>query len=204
MSLGGEMNQTLEQYIYYNSYLHSNYFDALTYAVNKGATVVIAAGNKKRDLDSNWVAYPAYMSEYIPGVISVGAVANTGQKAYYTNYGSKLTLGAPGGDFLSTGQMSKDSALLATSPLSPPKTQSNYQIDPLYGYLQGTSMAAPVVTGAIALIKEENPDLTPAEIELILQQSAKKFKDLDDFVRDGNYLDVEQRISILFPCVYVL
>ena len=195
MSLGSTYRGTVDQYIAALPDTHNAYLNALTYAVNKGSTVVIAAGNDAVDFDSNWFTAPAYLSEYIPGVISVGAVANNGQKAGYSNYGSKITIGAPGGDFKSAGSFNEEDALYATSPISPQSANPGYyQIDSMYGYMNGTSMAAPVVSGAIALMHAQNPDLTPAEIEDILQKSAQEFRELDGFVRNGAFLDVENAL----------
>ena len=184
LSLGLDVNKTVDQYVIENSRIHTDYHDALAYAVNKGSTVVIAAGNKVRNFDEKWLSRPAYLSEYIPGVISVAAVANTGQITSYSNYGSKVTIAAPGGDFNTGGSWKKEDGLLATW------TSQGY------AYNEGTSMATPVVSGAVALIKEENPNLTPADIEEIIQKSAVNNKDLNGFVRDGSFLDLEQALLL--------
>ena len=194
MSLGSTFQGTVNEFTSVNADIHQGYLDALNYAVNKGATVVIAAGNHQLSVNNGWVASPAYLSEYMPGVISVGAVANNGQKAGYSNYGSKITIGAPGGDFVSAGSFNEEDALYSTSPISPQLTSSNYQIDPMYGYMNGTSMAAPVVSGAIALMHAQNPSLTPADIEDILLKSAQEFRELKNYVRDGAFLDVENAL----------
>jgi len=48
---------------------------------------------------------------------------------------------------------------------------------PLYGTISGTSMAAPHITGVIGLMTQVKPDLTPAEIERLLQTHARKVGD---------------------------
>lgn len=69
-------------------------------------------------------------------------------KADFSNYGPCTTISAPGVDILSTIRDSR------------------------YTMMQGTSMAAPIVTGAVALIKSEKPELTPMQIRDILQSTA--------------------------------
>ena len=189
MSLGADFNLSMNEYIQQYPQVHDAYFEALTYAVDNGTSVVIAAGNDDRDFDGDWISRPAYFSELIPGVISVASVANNGQKAYYSNYGSDITIGAPGGSFISGGEFNDRDTILATSPIVPQLADpGKYQIDSMYGYMQGTSMAAPVVSGAIALLYEENPSLTPAEVETILQDSADQRKDLEGFVLNERFL----------------
>ena len=55
-------------------------------------------------------------------------------------------------------------------------------------------MAAPVVSGAIALMNEENPYLTPAEIESILQSSSRHNRSLEGFILNGATLDAQEAI----------
>ena len=183
---------TVEGFIELYPSEHSKIDAALNYAVKNGTTVVIAAGNDEKNFDSEFFTYPAYFSELIPGVISVAASGNTGQKAYYTNYGSEITISAPGGDFKSSGQPIVNSGLYSTSPIEPEKSPPGaYQIDPLYGYLHGTSMAAPVVTGAVALMLGDNPYLNPAQVELILENTAFKNCSLEGIVKNGGGLNLE-------------
>ena len=192
LSLGADYNLNIDEYIQEYPGDHSAWLEALTYAVDNGVSVVIAAGNEDLDFDGNWVSSPAYFSELIPGVISVASVANNGQRAYYSNYGSDITIGAPGGSFFSSGEFNDQDTIFATSPIDPQLAEpGDYQIEPMYGYMQGTSMAAPVVSGAIALLYEQNPYLTPVEVQSILQNSAAQRKDLEQVVLNGAFLDVE-------------
>ena len=65
-----------------------------------------------------------------------------------------------------------------------------------YVDLSGTSMASPVVAGAAALIKAENNNFTPADIEEILTESADKYRELNTLVEDGNYLDLHSALTL--------
>ena len=94
----------------------------------RGGLVVFAAGNNALDYD-----YPSGYER----VIAVGAIGPYGKAAYYTNYGPWVDVCAPGGD-QSTGGNS--GGVLSTV--------NGGQ----YGYLQGTSMACPHVSGLAALV----------------------------------------------------
>ncbi|MFA6838203.1 MAG: S8 family serine peptidase [Dysgonamonadaceae bacterium] len=93
----------------------------------KGGVVIFAAGNDNED-------YKAYPAAY-PPIISVSAMAPNYKKSWYTNRGDWITIMAPGGDNNYPGGM-----VLSTLPNNS------------YGYMQGTSMASPHVSGVAALI----------------------------------------------------
>ncbi|KZL92441.1 S8 family peptidase [Clostridium magnum] len=103
-------------------------------------------------------------SNYSPAsnsnVYTVSALSKNDRKASYSNYGTKVEVSAPGDNILSTVPNGK------------------------YAYMSGTSMAAPIVSAVAAMIKAENPNLTPSEIKQILDQSAK---DLGTTGRDIYY-----------------
>jgi subtilisin family serine protease/Ca2+-binding RTX toxin-like protein len=194
MSLGLDYEGTIENYIAEFPDDHEAYLQALTYAVDNGTTIVIAAGNDNNSFDTNWISSPAYFSDLIPGVISVAASANNEQKAGYSNYGSLVTITAPGGDFFSSGEGIVEDGLFATYPLEP---QEDYEIlfDNGYGYMHGTSMAAPVVSGAIALLLQKYPFLTPAQVEEAIVESASTSRDLEGVSRNGGYLNLANLLN---------
>ena len=178
MSLGfTELYTTITDWRTIDPNSYSAYYEALSYAVSKGATVVIAAGNDDLIADIH-LSIPAAFSSVIDGVISVAAIANTGNLTDYTNYGSLVSIAAPGGtDDLGGG-------ILSTV------TSSRYEEFP------GTSMASPIVAGAAALIKAENPNLLPRDIEKIITDSATKYKELGASVQDGNYLNLKEALVL--------
>ena len=93
-----------------------------------GGLVIFAAGND----DIGQSGYPAGYRDFV----SVAATGCDGMPAYYTNYGPGVNLSAPGGDMLNHGNAG---GVLSTLPNNK------------YGYMQGTSMACPHVSGVAAL-----------------------------------------------------
>ena len=173
MSLGAEFEDfSMSLLELYYSDIYYGYINALQYAVDNGACVVIAAGNSQLTTADD-LTIPAAFSDLIPGVISVASVGNTNDVASYSNYGNMLTIAAPGGDWNARGAQ-----ILSTTP------GNNYE------QAAGTSMAAPIVSGAISLVLAENPTLSPAEVEEILVSSADKFSSLEGFVNEGSFLNV--------------
>lgn len=102
--------------------------DIINYAINSDCLVVAAAGNKN-------IGQPDYPSAY-PGVFSVASVSASDQKSYFSNYGSQVSIAAPGENILST------------------------YYDNTYAFLSGTSMATPLVSSAAALVRAKFPMLT--------------------------------------------
>jgi serine protease len=125
--------------------------DAFNRVIASGTAVVVAAGNE--DVDA-WTTDPASCA----GVIVVGAVGRDGTRATYSNYGSRVTIMAPGGD---KGQ---GGGILSTVKDDTGKASYEYKI--------GTSMAAPHVAGVIALMRSLRPKLTPGQLETLLDAEA--------------------------------
>jgi serine protease len=119
-----------------------------------GVTIVASAGNEA----SSQASYPAAYE----GVISVAAVDAQGGRASYSNTGSAIDIAAPGGnngvDLNGDGY---PDGVLSTGGIGAGG-------DFGYTFLSGTSMAAPHVSGVIALMKTVNPDLGPADIDALL------------------------------------
>lgn len=121
--------------------------NAISAATDKGVIFVAAAGNSSTSTRS----YPAAFDN----VFSVSAVDGVGDLASYSNFGSWIDLAAPGGD------ASRDGKLVSSTSVINGNEET-------YIGLQGTSMAAPHVSGVFALMKGENGTLDYQDINRFL------------------------------------
>ncbi|MBO9496364.1 S8 family peptidase [Thalassotalea sp. G20_0] len=134
------------------------YQDAIDEVVAAGVTVVVAAGNEQQNVA---MSTPANCKN----VIVVGAINRTGNRSWYSNYGTEIDIMAPGGETLFQGN---GILSLYNSGLNGPTSGS-------YAELQGTSMAAPHIAGLIDLSYAVNPTLSPSERERLLKETARPF-----------------------------
>ncbi len=115
-------------------YVAFNYFmTKKNHTALDGGIIVFAAGNESASM----AGYPGAYNEYI----SVTALGPDGRPALYTNYGPGSNIAAPGGEYYvdQFDHVKETGCVLSTLP--------NNQ----YGYMQGTSMATPHVSGVAAL-----------------------------------------------------
>ncbi|MET8568328.1 type VII secretion-associated serine protease mycosin [Streptomyces sp. NPDC004783] len=117
--------------------------EAIQYALRKGVVVVASAGNGGEKGDH--VSYPAAY----PGVIAATAVDRFGTRASFSTRRWYATVSAPGVDVIIA--------------------------DPDHRYYEGwgTSAASAFVSGAAALVKSAHPDLTPAQVKKLLEDTAR-------------------------------
>ncbi|MEX1828609.1 S8 family serine peptidase [Luteibacter sp. CQ10] len=131
--------------------------DAIDGARRRGTAVVAAGGNEG-------IKASASSPANCPGVISVGALAHDGAQAWYSNHGDGLTLSAPGGS---------GSGVQANDILSTVDSGDRQRLRAAFGYASGTSMAAPLVAGLVALMRSVDPDITVDEIARQLVDNAR-------------------------------
>lgn len=136
----------------------ATYQNAIDFAHNAGAAVVVSAGNSNRPAAD---ASPANCQN----VITVAASSRAGGRASYSNYGSTVDVTAPGGDM---------SANFLNGILSTYNAGTTVQAETGYAFMQGTSMAAPHVSGLAALLfSAEGSSLTPAALEQQLKDTSR-------------------------------
>jgi subtilisin family serine protease len=120
--------------------------EAVKYALGKNVVCIATMGNDNTEKKRYPAAYP--------GMIAVGSTDENDKKSGFSNYGSWMTVSAPGSNILSTL----------------PTYMSSGNIG--YGKLSGTSMAAPLVTGLAGLIRSQHKDMHPKDVSKMLQDSA--------------------------------
>ena len=163
-------------------------WEAFKYAEDKGVLLVKAAGNENEDVAEH-VAYPTNFKNvtdekpFVSNVLVVGASTNDSNslRADFSNYNKKMVnVFAPGQEIYSTT----------------PKNE--------YQYLQGTSMASPVVAGAAAVLLAYMPNLTPAQIieSLTNSSNASSAEGFAGFSQAGGVIDVKKAAEYAFANFY--
>lgn len=147
--------------------------DSIDALAAKNIAFIAAAGNDGVDVDSQ-PEYPASLN--LLSQITVGAVGDHDSMATYSNYGFKAVhIFAPGSNIVSTlpgGVM---------------------------GYMTGTSMATPFVSGAVALLKGAMPEATITQIRSALYNSA--LHDAQYFNASQGRMDLTQALAQLHQII---
>lgn len=148
---------------------------ALQYAASKGVVIAVAAGNDNRSLDTVFYM-PAGYAPDVPGMVAVASTdAQTKQRSFFSNYSKTyVEMAAPGSN-----------GILSTVP-----SQS-------YRNEQGTSMASPVVAGAMGLAygliwSRTGVQPTPEKVKSLVLSTADKLSFLQNHVADGNHLNLDK------------
>jgi len=139
---------------------------AIDYADSKGVIIVAAAGNSCMDLANPLVGFQAY-----PNVITVASIDSDGDLSGWSNYGAgSVQLAAPGSNILST----------------------------LYGgdgYDSGASMAAPFVTGTVALVEVAHPTWSMSQVIDAIVDHTTPDPALTGLVTSGGVLNAGAAVS---------
>ena len=165
---------------------NATYEAALGYAVSKGVTVVVAAGNDGKELGGGFFQSPSMYAREFPGMLSVASTdSETGEFSYFSNRNPDyVKISAPGAENARARK-----GLLSTWPGNQ------------YHRIQGTSMASPVVAGAasvaISMLRARGYAPSPATIERILTRSSVNNESLKDKVQDGRALNMRQLVDYI-------
>lgn len=163
-------------------------WDAFKYAEDKGVLLVKAAGNENEDVAEH-LAYPTNFKNitddkpFVNNVIVVGASTNRNSelRASFSNFNKKMVnVFAPGEEIYST---------VPTST---------------YEYLQGTSMASPVVAGAAAVLLAYMPNLKPNQIieALVKSSNASTENQFGDLSQAGGVIDLKKAAEYAYTNFY--
>jgi len=155
---------------------------AVNAAVDSGITVVVAAGNGGPDAST--ITSPAIS----PKVITVGACDDRKES-------TSKNISIP--DFSSRGPTPDG---LRKPDILAPGVEINSLSNSSSGYhsLSGTSMATPIVAGSIALLYENNPNLSPLEVKEIITSNAHSLG-LGPDVQGSGVLDIRAIINKINP-----
>lgn len=154
-----------------NSWGGGTYSPILKYAIEHYNGLFIAsAGNRSSNND----LLPSYPASYnSDNIISVAAITPENTLSSFSNYGAKsVDIAAPGTNILSTDLCGE------------------------YSYKNGTSMAAPHVAGAAALLKSYMPFLTTFEIKHIILLSSTRHPSLENKLLTGGILNTDSMIKL--------
>ncbi len=203
-----------------DSYVNDPMCRAVERAARAGIVVVAAAGNFGQDQNGNKV-YGGITSPGIsPSAITVGATLTRGTDirsddivAPYSSRGPTLShtadpvsgqvvyddlakpdLVAPGTRLVSLERGSN--YLVTTYPVLHVDTGNNVNNKSRYMLLTGTSMATGVVSGAVALMEQANPGLTPNQVKAILMYSAQIMDGPDLFEQGAGMLNVDGAVRL--------
>jgi len=138
----------------------SDYQEIVDEVLATGSLVVAAAGNES-ELADNRIPASCF------GLSTVGATDPLGFRASYSNVSFFLDISAPGGDMSRYGP---SGGILSTHN-SGATAAGAFTYKPL----QGTSMAAPHVSGVASLMLSVNPNLTPAQLKQVMAMTATPF-----------------------------
>ncbi|MFN0019483.1 MAG: S8 family serine peptidase [Pirellulaceae bacterium] len=153
-------------------------YDTIRTAINAGIPFVAAAGNGATNNDILPHFYP---NDYdLAGIIGVASSDNNDQLSSFSQYGlTTVDLAAPGEQILST-----------VPPLG--------VVPPIfYDYFDGTSMASPMVAGAVGLLRSLDPSLSVAQVKSALLNGVDRNVNLSTRVLSGGRLNIAKSLDLV-------
>ena len=178
--------------------------DALMKAHENDVFVTLTSGNTRSDIyaTNKWndisnidqtSSIPNLFGQELGNIAVVSASNARGALASYSSGGLNANIAAPGGDksfqipieFDDEGVPTKYESISRAILSTVPTGTSTWKQSADYGFKAGTSMAAPIIAGAAALIRAANIDITAPETLAIIRRSAFVYPELNNMV-DGN------------------
>lgn len=159
--------------------------------LKRGTEVVVSAGNSNFDLQ-----HGGYRSMWasLPNTFSVSATGPNDELSYYSNYGtSDIDVAAPGGGY----ETHEKTVSSDTEWPYPTNMVLSTVPDDSYAYFQGTSMAAPQVTGLVGLIKELSPNLNTHQVEKAITHNAELSRGKSDPALGGGRINALNTVRSL-------
>ncbi|MDP2167899.1 MAG: S8 family serine peptidase [Thermodesulfovibrionales bacterium] len=145
---------------------------AISAAADAGILFVAAAGNCQNNNDGS-PTYPA--SHNLPNIIAVLATEQKDNLAWFSNYGaSSVHIAAPGMNIRSTIRVALGS----------------------YGYMSGTSMAAPHVSGLVALLSSYRPSYTYRELKEVILATSDRLGSLNGTLITEARINAKRALSL--------
>ncbi|WP_114579403.1 S8 family peptidase [Saliphagus sp. LR7] len=184
------------------------------YVRSQGTVIVNSAGNDGLDMTPESTLSLPTEADGVFGVSSTGPIGYgwggkhsdneakwltgnrleepTATPAFYTNYGSAVDVSASGGnadlEALSSNPDAANDLVYSTVY----ETEGD-ELSPAYGWKAGTSMAAPQVSGAVALVRSLRPDTSVEEVESLIQETASSAPGGETYHGAG-HLDLQQLV----------
>ena len=191
----------------YESYHTDPLTQAARRAVDAGIVVITAAGNLGRDA-SGAIQYGGITAPgNAPWVLTVGAANDNGtvqrnddSVASFSSRGPALIDGSAKPDLVAPGVSIESlgdagSFLYQMRPAARRWGTVRSGTEP-YLTLSGTSMAAPIVAGTVALILQANPSLSPENVKSILQRTAESSSRYDQFTQGAGFLNARAAVEL--------
>jgi subtilisin family serine protease len=163
--------------------------DSVAYAIDdfvknarggKGGFVIFAVGNNGKGQE-----FWADDESALDSVIGVGSTNRNNLKSNFSNYGDKLDIVAPGGEYISNGNPNNDGLTTLDLIGDDGLNSGDYNLDSEKSII-GTSFSSPIVAGVIANMLSINPTLSRYDVLDILYSTAQKVGK-ESYQKRGDY-----------------
>ncbi len=183
-------------------FLDASIYDEIQNAINNGVFVVASVGNivptndgYSREVSLEGYHFePASYSQDFDGMVSVGSTdALGGELSFFSHYSNEIV------DITAPGANDPQNGIFSTHLVN------DDDDNPGYNKLMGTSMSAPMVSAAAAVVKNvgllKGKDLTPQEIQSYILMSSDNKLNLSDYIIQGRSLNLSRLYQMAHKCL---